>query len=230
MIHTPPSSRSGGRWRTACLLLTLMAFPAVMILVVPLVPFFPAPGDPTRRAWWNLVLWLVAWEWALVAFVRVGLGREGLDLTNVGVPEMDGRNWLAAIGTVAAAAAFLLLLPPSAAGREASLWYLPATPWEHIAWLGAAGTAGFCEEVLFRGFALGELRRRWGRGWLGTVAAVAVTTAAFVVIHGLGQPLDDLLRRTAIGLLFAGLALWRGDLRGPIYIHFLTDVAVLYLL
>lgn len=230
MIFPPPSSRSVARWRTACLLLALVAFPAVMVLVVPRVPFFPTPGDTPRQAWWSLVLWLVAWEWALLACVRMGLGREGLDLTDVGVPRMGRSEWAAVAATLAVAAAVLLLVPPPEGGRSGSLWYLPATPWERIAWLGAAATAGFCEEVLFRGFALGELRRRWGRGWLGTAAAVAVTTLAFVAVHGLGQPTGDLLRRLAIGLLFAGLALWRGHLRGPIYIHFLTDVAVLYLI
>lgn len=230
MSATSPHSRPGHRWRRAALLLILAAFPAVLILVVPRVPFFPSPTGSGRQAWWNLVLWLVAWEWALVAFVRVGLGREGLDLSETGLPSMGRAQWLAAATTVAVAATFLLVAPPPGAGRDASLWYLPATPWERMAWLGAAVTAGVCEEVLFRGFALSELRRRWGRGWAGTAAAVAVTTAAFVLIHGLGQPTEDLIRRAAIGLLFAGLTLWRGHLRGPIYIHFLTDVGVLYLI
>lgn len=225
-----PSSAADNRRRTAALLLSLLVFPLMTGLVVPASPPFLPGAAGQHTAWWILILWLIAWEWALLAYLKVALAREKRDLTDVGVPDMGRREWAAAAAAVAVAAGFLLLLPPGGGAREGSLWYLPATPLQRMAWLGAAVTAGACEETLFRGFALTELRRRWGRGAAGTAAAVVVSTAAFVAIHGTGQPAGDAARRAAIGLLFAGLFLWRGHLRGPIYIHFLVDVAALYVL
>lgn len=216
----------GRAWITAALLLVLVVFPAVQIVFIPRLPFLQAVHDPGRGDWWALVLWLVAWEWALLAFVAVALRAAGRDLASVGFPRL-GRSELFWGGlVVAVAAGFLLAAPPGTGSGGGLVWYLPDTPLERTVWVLVALTAGVCEETLFRGFALTELRRRTGS----VAVAVAVATAAFVLIHGLGQPPGDLARRAGIGLLFAGLYLWRGDLRGPVFIHFLVDVAVLYLL
>lgn len=216
----------GRAWITAALLLVLVVFPAVQIVFIPRLPFLQAVHDPGRGDWWALVLWLVAWEWVLLAFAAVALRAAGRGLASVGFPRM-GRTEIFWGGVVlAVAAGFLLAAPPGAESRAGLVWYLPDAPLERAVWVLAALTAGICEETLFRGFALTELRRRTGS----VAVAVAVTTLAFVLIHGTGQPPGDLARRGAVGLIFAGLFLWRGDLRGPIFIHFLVDVAVLYLL
>lgn len=216
----------GRAWITAALLVVLVVFPVVQIVFIPRLPFLQAVHDPGRADWWALVLWLVAWEWALLAFVAVALRAGGRSLASVGFPRL-GRSELLWGGVVlAVAAGFLLFAPPDAGSGGGLVWYLPGTPLERAVWILAALTAGVCEETLFRGFAITELRRRTGSA----AVAVLVSTAAFVLIHGLGHPPADLARRAGIGLLFAGLFLWRGNLRGPVFIHFLVDVAVLYLL
>lgn len=216
----------GRAWITAALLLVLVVFPAVQIVFIPRLPFLEAVHGPGRGDWWALVLWLVAWEWALLAFVAVALRAAGRDLASVGFPRLGRGEVLWGVVVLAVAAGFLLAAPPGAESGAGLVWYLPDTPPERAVWVLAALTAGVCEETLFRGFALTEIRRRTGS----VVLAVLVSTAAFVLIHGLGQPAADLARRAAVGLLFAGLFLWRDDLRGPVFIHFLVDVAVLYLL
>lgn len=220
------SRRGSGRaWITAALLLVLVVFPAMQLVFVPRLPFLRTFTEPGRGDWWALVLWTMAWEWSLLAFAVLALRRGGRGLASVGFLEIGRREALWGGATLAVAALFLLAVPPGARSGAGLVWYVPHGPAERAVWVLVALTAGVCEETLFRGLAITELRRRTGS----VVAAVLLSTAAFALIHGAGQPAADLARRAAVGLLFAGLFLWRGDLRGPVFIHFLVDVAVLYL-
>lgn len=220
------SRRGNGRaWITAALLLVLVVFPAVQLVFVPRLPFLQGLTEPGRGDWWALVLWTMAWEWSLLAFTVLALRRRGRGLGSVGFPAVGRREALWGGVTLAVAALFLLAAPPDARSGAGLVWYVPRAPAERAVWVLVALTAGVCEETLFRGLAITELRRRTGS----VAAAVLVSTVAFALIHGAGQPAADLARRAAVGLLFAGLFLWRGDLRGPVFIHFLVDVAVLYL-
>lgn len=216
----------GRPWRVAALVLVLLLFPVVQLYFVPRLPFLQGVPLPDRSDWWALVVWLVAWEWALFLAVAVSLRRSGRSLRDVGFPRLSRSQGLAAGVVVGVAATFLLLAPPDPSAPSGINWYLPRTPGERLVWLGVAVTAGVCEETLFRGFAITELRKLPGAVW----TAVLLSTLAFVFIHGPGQDLLSLGRRFGIGVLFALLYLHRNDLRGPIYIHFLTNVAVLYIL
>ena len=99
---------------------------------------------------------------------------------------------------------------------------LPRTMLEKLWMLPVAFTAAVCEETLFRGYALVELRRRG----LPVVLAVVVSTISFTFIHGLAQAPVLLVFRVLAGLGFCGLALWRGNLRAAIVVHFLVDASL----
>ena len=82
-------------------------------------------------------------------------------------------------------------------------------------------TAGFCEELIYRGFGIRALQRNM-RTWL----AVGVATLAFFFMHGMSAlaPSPFLIIYT-MGLVFSVLFLWRGSLVPVICLHALIDVA-----
>lgn len=81
--------------------------------------------------------------------------------------------------------------------------------------VGLAVLSGFAEELFFRGAVLGAFS---SGGWLWS-------SALFAVLHG--GPGRNLrfwsLFAFAAGLLFAGLAVWRGNLLAPITAHTLIN-------
>jgi membrane protease YdiL (CAAX protease family) len=87
-------------------------------------------------------------------------------------------------------------------------------------WTAVVSAVAIAEEVLLRG-ALWEVAER---GW-GTVPALAVTTAAFGLLHvplygWAALPLD-----LAVGLLLGGLRLAAGGWAAPAVAHTLADLA-----
>jgi hypothetical protein len=91
---------------------------------------------------------------------------------------------------------------------------------ERFFWLAMAITGGVCEETMFRGFAITYLRRLVRSTWL----AVLLATLAFAYMHGgLHQGLVPFLIRFALGLVFAGIYLWRDSLLPGMFLHFLID-------
>jgi membrane protease YdiL (CAAX protease family) len=79
-------------------------------------------------------------------------------------------------------------------------------------------SAGFCEEVIYRGFAITMLKRR---GW-GTWAAVGLAMLSFVFMHGIAALFLFPLLISA-GILYGALFLWRDDLTLCIVLHTLFD-------
>ncbi|HEV7281816.1 MAG TPA: CPBP family intramembrane glutamic endopeptidase [Pirellulaceae bacterium] len=97
--------------------------------------------------------------------------------------------------------------------------FYPATFAEKLAWIGVSITAGFCEELVYRGAAIRGLQGRGFRTW----QAVAVASASFSLMHG---PTGVILFPVffAFALLFSGLFLRAKRLAPVVYLHALLDV------
>ena len=186
-----------------------------------------AGAAPSHRDRLALYVSLLAAEWGLVAYVwRVGLRRHGTPLREL----IGGRwsGWQAALRDVGLAAGVWLIW----LGAEHSLepwlsWgharsvgaYLPHGPSEVALWIVLSLSAGFCEEITFRGY----FQRQFAALSHNRVVGVVLQAALFGVAHGY-QGAAASLRITLFGLLYGAVTAWRGSLRPGIAAHAWTDI------
>lgn len=128
--------------------------------------------------------------------------------------------WLAAL-MVLGAMGYMLGLSSKEAVETAKRqigFLVPRNLVQLLLFWGVSATAGFCEEVIFRGY----LQRQF-TAWTSSAAAGLVLQAlAFGASHAYEGP-----RRMALiavyGAMFGGLALWRRSLRPGMISHALHD-------
>lgn len=176
-------------------------------------------------------LTVIAEEWLLVAFVWWALRKRGVSVKElivgarkswIGVLEDLAFAFVFLVGwfAVAAALAVLLKLNPSAGARAV----IPKTGAEAVAFFLLACTAGFCEELLFRGY----LQRQF-RLWTGSLAAgIVIQGVVFGLSHGYeGYKFMGIiaLEGCALGLM----ARFRGSLRTVMIAHAIQDSLALVL-
>ena len=101
---------------------------------------------------------------------------------------------------------------------------LPALPLGQ--YLLLALVIGVYEEVLFRGFLLGRLRRLTGRWWI----AAAGSTLVFTLLHAGEQTGSALIAITILALALCGLTVWRRSLVPAMVSHVLWDAVQFTLL
>lgn len=70
-------------------------------------------------------------------------------------------------------------------------------------------SAGFCEEIVFRGIVLGRLRLALGGSRLATLAAIVTSCIVFALAHGY-QGLSGWIIVGVMGSLFAVIYVWSG--------------------
>ena len=87
--------------------------------------------------------------------------------------------------------------------------------------VAASLTAGFCEEVLYRGFFLWYLMT-----WLPASAAVGISAVVFGVAH-IYQGLGGVIKAVVAGAVFGVAYLLTGSLWVPILLHATVDVTSL---
>lgn len=181
--------------------------------------------DARLRAW----LVIVFVEWALTALLLLGWADRGLPLSRLGVEWRVDRAFLIATGAVGVVAAFLLWqlaavrrmaeIPEALARSIASVEaILPHDRSERRAFVAVALTAGFCEELLYRGFLIDWFAARWG-----IAAAVAASTLLFALGHAY-QGVGGIVKTGAVGLVLAGLYLASGSIWLPMILHAVLDV------
>jgi membrane protease YdiL (CAAX protease family) len=93
-------------------------------------------------------------------------------------------------------------------------------------WLALSATAGFCEEVAFRGYIFTRIRGIIPKG--GWVLAMAVSSFAFAAGHGYQGP-GGLIILFFLGAMLCGLFIYTKSLWPAIFAHFIHDFsAVIY--
>ncbi|MDR1983364.1 MAG: CPBP family intramembrane metalloprotease [Prevotellaceae bacterium] len=98
-------------------------------------------------------------------------------------------------------------------------YFLPLTFNEKLIFVFVCLFAGFCEELVFRGFALIFMAQFGINIWL----AFAVSALAFGLMH-LYQGISGLIISFFTGILLAGLFAVSGNILLPIIIHIVIDI------
>jgi len=175
-----------------------------------------------------LYLSLLALQWGLFVYVWwVGLRRSGTSLAS-----LIGGRWRnpadVCIDLAIAACtwgAWQLFTGAwnrwLGAGHAASVQtLLPHGPVEVCLWIALSLTAGFNEELVFRGYLQRQFAALSGRPWMGTLLQAAL----FGISHGY-QGVVACLKIACFGILFGCVALWRRSLRPGMFAHAWTDIA-----
>jgi len=185
------------------------------------LPFVAEHGHARARGY--LVVMLI--EWATVAFIWYGVRLRGVRLR-----DLVGGRWsrfveiirdlgisiafLIVSMTVLSVLGHILKATPNQAIRN----LFPHGALEIVAYLMLAATAGFCEEVMFRGY----LQRQFGALTRAAAGGIILQGIAFGAAHGY-QGWRYMLMIAVFGILFGLLAEWRRSLRPGMLAHFLQD-------
>ena len=97
--------------------------------------------------------------------------------------------------------------------------FLPRGVLEASLWVGLSASAGFAEELVFRGYLQRQLAALTRSPW----AAWALQSALFGISHGY-QGAVACAKIAIYGALFGALAIWRRSLRPGMLAHAATDI------
>jgi uncharacterized protein len=168
---------------------------------------------------------LIASEWLLFRAVVAGLRSKGLgwrDLLGRSPSGWIGRASDALFGVLLGAGWVTMVLAVrfhSADHGEIVRSLLPQGVAEAALWILLSLSAGFCEEITFRGYFQRQFEALTGSKGV----ALVMQAALFGIAHAY-QGLWSVLAITAYGALFGVLALRRGSLRAGMVAHAVTDV------
>jgi len=165
-------------------------------------------------------------DWALLYYCWVGVHRRGGTLAT-----LSGGRWTSwksvavDVGIVlpfwgiweGAAYGVHWVLGPSTAKTVDSL--LPKSLLEILVWIATCVTAGFCEEMAFRGY----LQRQFNALSGNVVVGVLTQGLVFGLFHSY-QGWKNVVVISVLGVLYGAMAAWRGNLRVNIVAHAWSDV------
>jgi hypothetical protein len=172
-------------------------------------------------------LWTMTWEWILVGFVWLGIRKR------VRMRDLIGGRWaswedffldIVYAGVFWCCAMFVLgvsakLMHLDQAGKIEGMrkelgFLVPASNLELALWFCVSTTAGFCEEIIFRGYLQRQLGAVCGSALLGVILSAIVFGAS----HGY-EGVSRMILIAIYGLMFGLLAWWRKSLRPGMIAH-----------
>jgi membrane protease YdiL (CAAX protease family) len=164
-------------------------------------------------------------EWLLVAFIWYAVLRRGISVASLvggqwARPKHVFRDLGIALGFLLVSTAVLngighlLKTTTPDSIRKA----LPQSPTEIALWVLVALTAGFCEELIFRGY----LQRQFSALTRSITGGIVLQGIVFGAAHGY-QGWKLMLTIAVFGTMFGMLAQWRRSLRPGMLAHFLQD-------
>lgn len=213
-----------GSWRhTIILCAILLAIAALGFLSLrPAAP--QGAASPVSGA--ALYLPLLAAEWGLFFYVRMGLRRRGKTIRGLVSARPFTRRTIAVdfvLGVLMfgafLAASYALDLAFGPAGQAGVQPLLVRQAADIPLWILLALSAGLVEELTFRGYLQRQFGFLLGNRWLGVVAQAVL----FGVTHGY-QGAALVLKIAVLGMIFGALALCRRSLLPGIIAHAGVDV------
>ncbi len=172
-------------------------------------------------------IWTIVWEWTLVGFIWLGIRKR------IRLRELIGGRWATLedffLDLVYAAAFWVCALV--VLGGAATLMHLdqggkieamrkslgflaPGSRLELAIWFCVSTTAGFCEEIIFRGY----LQRQFAAIGKSMLIGVLLSAAVFGASHGY-EGVARMVLIAIYGLMFGLLAWWRKSLRPGMIAH-----------
>lgn len=170
-----------------------------------------------------LYVQILALQCLWVGYISFGMRHSPISMRALIDDSRGGRlRWLRylAIGVsgwflyVALGAGLSNLLHPSPEALYGLQAMLPKAPVERAMWAAFAFTAGVCEEIVYRGYLLRQLRALTGN----TFAALILQALCYSVVH-LVLPVQMLVGVVALGLLLGVLAVWQKSLVPGMILH-----------
>ena len=218
------SSNHGGpvapAWHTVVLLLILFGFSFASARVGSLTPL----GANIGRAFGYLLV--IIFEWAVVAFIWFGIRRN-----RVRIVDLVGGSWARPIYILRdflIAVAFLIVVTGGVLGaldhflntapNQAIRNLIPHGPIEVVLFLMTSLTAGFCEELIYRGY----LQRQFTALTHAVGGGIVLQAIAFALGHGY-QGWKYVLLIAVLATMLGLLAHWRKSLRPGMIAHALQD-------
>ncbi|GEM_PF-442598 len=208
-----------------------------LILIYPVLSLIDVGNDPLAMlrglSEGMLIMMLVltiAFQWFIYLFNYIAVHQERTGLAGVGLTQIRavdlayGIAFLLAANLILSGLAWLLAQIGYPMSGELGL-LIPKDTAGRIVWAGVAFTAGFCEEVAFRGYLMTRLRIM-GRfnNWL---IPTIVSAVAFGMCHAY-QGIPGLIVITVYGVMFSLLYIRTGSLWPCIIAHFLQDLGALF--
>jgi CAAX protease family protein len=206
-------------WHTAVLLLVLFSFSFASARAGSLSPL----GPNISRAFGYVLV--IVFEWVVVAFIWFGAGQR-----SVRIADLVGGSWarpihilrdfliavaflIVATGVLGALDHFLQTAP-----NQAIRNLLPQSSIEVALFLATSLTAGFCEELIYRGY----LQRHFTALTHAVTGGIVLQATVFALSHGY-QGWKYVLLIAVLATMLGLLAHWRNSLRPGMIAHALQD-------
>ena len=225
-VQAPTSKFIAPRWHTALLI-------ALFLGLAVSGAFFQRyarsqPGMLEHHVpLWPIYLSLIVMEWGLFVWVwRGGLRRTGTKLSEViGGKWTNQKDVLVDCALAVGAWATWRLVETAwnhwlGAGSAASiLTYLPQRAAEILLWIGVSISAGFCEELVFRGYFQKQFETFTRSKWV----ALFLQAVLFGISHAY-QGVEACAKIACFGAFYGLLAMSRKSLRPGMMAHAWSDI------
>ena len=178
-------------------------------------------SEPGARPLLYVQILTLQWVWA--GYVWFGVRRAGGNLrTLLDDAPWSTRRWLRYAGIGLAGVIFWLvagaglgaILPSSPEHLRGVVAMLPHTSEERLLWAGFALSAGFCEEVVYRGYLMRQFSAWAGHRW----SAVLLQAVIYATGH-LALPLEMVVPVLLLGVVLGAIAVWQKSLVPGMILH-----------
>jgi len=223
-LASRPSSRPliAPAWHTIGLIAIFVGLSVVGGFFQHAAKQHPRAAVPGANAVSGYVSVLIS-EWLLVLYVRAGVHKRGVRLRDlIGGRWATPRDLMKDVALGAGLWALWIVLQNShllGGGANAAQGFLPQGMLESLVWIPLALSAGFCEELVFRGYLQKQFQAVTGNAGL----AVLFQAMVFGVGH-LYEGIAPVGLITLYGVLFGLLAGWRRSLRPGMIAHAWSDI------